>query len=138
MVRPGDLIEIGPECGAVFTAVDRFHVLAVSDCPGKPGVARLTGRWWPTTDARQVSLTVRLTGVRVLPPEHRVPERGAVVLLDHPTAPVPGRPAPFRVIDAAPESAGRIALTGWFIDADPLREVRLSVPAGALLETDPP
>ncbi len=68
MVSPGDLVELGPDCGAVYTTTDRFQVFAIHRPPALPGQARITGRWWPPTDNRQVTLTVRLDGLRVLTP----------------------------------------------------------------------
>lgn len=66
-VRPGDLVEIGPDCGPVFTDIDHFRVDEVHTPPTTPDQARLTGRWCPPSlDDRQVTLTVRLDGVRII------------------------------------------------------------------------
>ncbi len=68
MVSAGDLVELGPGCGAVYTDTDRFQIFHVQHPPALPGQARITGRWWPPTDNREVTLTVRLDGLRLIAP----------------------------------------------------------------------
>ncbi|BCJ28713.1 hypothetical protein [Actinocatenispora sera] len=68
-----------------------------------------------------------------LPPVDRhgsggVPDLGDVVLI----AEVGQEPAPFRVIGVAPLPAHHLHLTGWYLDADPLVERTLRVPATAI------
>lgn len=137
--QPGDLVEIGPAAGAVYTASDRFTIARISPIPDLPDLVRLTGRWWPPTDDRTVTLTVRPTGVRLLArapaSPDGLPEPGAVILLDHPT--VPDATGAFRVLYAAPLADDHISLVGWYLDADPLIEHRLEVPRSHIHPTSP-
>ncbi len=60
-----------------------------------------------------------------------LPDLGDVVHLHPPAA--PGR---FRVIDAQPAGPGQVRLTGWYLDADPITEQTLHLPAAAIRSTD--
>ncbi|MGA8112763.1 MAG: hypothetical protein WCA46_03765 [Actinocatenispora sp.] len=42
----------------------------------------------------------------------------------------------FRVIDARPGGAGRVRLTGWYLDSEPLTEQTLILPASAIRPVD--
>jgi hypothetical protein len=57
-----------------------------------------------------------------------LPDLGDVVLVSE----IGQEPAEFRVIDVVPLPGNHLQLTGWYLDADPLVERTLRVPATAI------
>jgi hypothetical protein len=104
--------------------------------PGTSPTCRQCRVLWPCraySFAREAEDLARGPHRRSLPPPPAdrngwLPDLGDIVIV----AEIGREPAPFRVIDVAPLPANHLHLTGWYLDADPLVERTLRVPATAI------